>query len=103
MNQKLSSTLRILLFRLMTNTRLFLTISVRNSLHFTLRLGSMMTLLETPSLAVSLTGGEEHEGDRHAIMIIIIINNIKQRQKRSGERETMITIKTTGGMEENNK
>lgn len=62
-----------------------------------------MKLLETSSLAVSLTGGEEPEGDRHAIMIIIIINNIKQRQKRSGKRETMITIKTTAGMDGNNK
>lgn len=63
----------------------------------------MMQVLETSSLQVSLTGGEEQKQDRHAIMIIIIINNIKQRQKRSGERETMITIKMTAGMEGDNK
>jgi hypothetical protein len=86
----------------MTNVTLLLNIFRRISLHFTLRLGSVMQFLETSSLQVSLTGGEEQKQDRHAIMIIIIIN-IKQRQKRSGERETMITIKMTAGKEGGNK
>ena len=55
----------------------------------------MTMFLETsPSLPVSLRGEEEEREDRHAIMIIIIIN-VKQRQKRCGELETMITIKMT--------
>ena len=55
----------------------------------------MTKFLETSlSLPVSLRGEEEEREDRHAIMIIIIIN-VKQRQKRCGERETMITIKMT--------
>jgi len=53
-----------------------------------------MFLETSPSLPVSLRGEEEEREDRHAIMIIIIIN-VKQRQKRCGELETMITIKMT--------
>lgn len=62
---------------------------------FAVGLGTMTMFLETsPSLPVSLRGEEEEREDRHAIMIIIIIN-VKQRQKRCGELETMITIKMT--------
>jgi hypothetical protein len=50
----------------------------------------------------SLTGGED-DGHAIIIIIIIIIINIKQRQKRSGERDTMITIKMAAGMEQKNK
>jgi hypothetical protein len=66
------------------------------------RLGNTTNFLETSaSLPVYLIGEGEEKGDRHAIIIIII--NVKQRQKRSGERETMITIKTTAGTEQKNK
>jgi hypothetical protein len=63
---------------------------------FSVGLGTMTKFLETSlSLPVSLRGEEEEKReDRHAIMIIIIIN-VKQRQKRCGERETMITINMT--------